>query len=132
MFVADNSALIGNGDGYFSAVIENDALATQAAFKPGIDGAINKVFFLVGNFFQILLALFHINVTGGAGAYAATVVVEVNVVFFGNFQNRNIYIIPPHGNWSYAGIFKIKMNDCHGFCKRSAKVALAKGKNSMV
>lgn len=90
MFVADNTALIGNRNRYFGGFIENDALTTQAAFKSRIVGTINKILLFVGNFFQELLAFFHINVAGGAGTNAAAIVIEVHVVFFRQFKNGQV------------------------------------------
>lgn len=106
MLVADNSALIGDGDGDFSLVVEYDALATQAAFESRIDGAIDKIFFLVGDVLQEFIAAFHIQMTGGAGAYTAAIVVEVNIELLGQFENRQVLEITAHGFGRDRSIFK--------------------------
>jgi len=62
MFMSNNTALIGDGDGDFSILVEQHALTSQSAFQSGVDGAVNEVFFFVGNFLQKILAFFNINV----------------------------------------------------------------------
>lgn len=106
MLVADNSALIRDGDGDFSLVVEYDALTTQAAFESRIDRAIDKILFLVGDFLQEFIAAFHIQMTGGAGAYTAAVVVEVNVELLGQFENRQVLEITADGFGRDRSIFK--------------------------
>ena len=113
MFVSNNSALIRNRDRNIRVVFQNNALAAKAAFQARIDGAIDKIFFFIGNFLQKVLPFFHINVAGGAGAYAAAVVVEVHVVFFGQFQNRHVGKFARYCFGRNAGIFELKSNCCH-------------------
>ena len=87
VLMSDDSSLVGYGDGDVGIVVEDNALATKSALKARIDGAVNEVFFFVRNFFQKLVAFFHINMTGRTRAHAAAVVVEVNVEFLCQFQN---------------------------------------------
>lgn len=87
MFVSDDSALVRDGHDDFSVLVENDTLASEAAFEFGIDGSVNEIFFLVRDFFQKIVALLDINMASGAGAHAAAVVVEMHVGDLGDFQN---------------------------------------------
>ena len=90
MFVSDYTALIRDSDCYFGLVVENDALTTQTAFEPRIDGTIDKILFLVGDFLEKFITAFHVKMTGRAGANAAAVVVEVNIERFGQFEDRQV------------------------------------------
>jgi hypothetical protein len=47
MFVADDSALVWDGDCNLSLVVQNDTLTAETAFQSRVDGAIDKVFFFV-------------------------------------------------------------------------------------
>ncbi len=121
MLVSDDSALVGNGYDNFRILLENDTLTAQPAFKPWIDGAIDKIFFFVRNFFQKLIAFFHIQMAGGAGANAATIVIEVHIVFLGQFQDRHVHKITRNCFARDAGIFKLKSNGCHGRASRGVQ-----------
>ena len=70
-----------------TAVIEQQALATQARTEPRVHGTVNEIFFLIAQFFQKIFAFIYINMTGAARAYAAAVVVQLNVVRERHFQN---------------------------------------------
>jgi hypothetical protein len=87
MFVSDDARLVGYL--YFDngVVFEDDTLAAQAGFEPGVDGAVDEIFFFFGNFLQEIFPFFNIDVAGAAGADASAVVVEVDVVVFGYFQD---------------------------------------------
>ena len=106
MLVTDDPALIGNGNGDFGFVVEYDALTTEPTFQPGIDCPIDKVFFLVRDFFQKRFALFYVNMAGRACAYTAAIMVEVHVVLFRQFKNRQVFKIPGDGFGRDRGIFK--------------------------
>lgn len=47
MFVSDDSALVGDGDGDFGGIVEDNTLATKAAFKARVDGTVNEILFFV-------------------------------------------------------------------------------------
>ncbi len=87
MLVPDNAGLVGNFHLDHRIVFQDNALATQTRFQAGIDGTVNEILFLVGNFFQLIVSLVNVNVAGTTGTNASTVVIQVNVVVFGNFQN---------------------------------------------
>lgn len=106
--MSDDAALVGYGDRDIGIWFEHDALASQAAFYARIDGAVNEIFLFVRNFFEVLLAFFHINMAGGAGANTSAVMVEVDVVFLCKFQNGLIYEVASYCFRSYGGIFKLK------------------------
>jgi len=114
MFVSDDSALVGDGDGDFGGVVEDNTLTAKAAFKAWIDGAVNEVLLFVRYFFQKIFTLFYINVASRAGAHPATVVVEVNIVFFSQFQNGFVLKIARDSFGRYARIFKQKFYGSHG------------------
>ena len=106
MLVSDDSALIGNGDGDIGVFIQNNALTGEATFQARIEGAINKILFFVGYFLQKILSFFDINVTSGAGANAAAIVVQVHIVFLGDLQNGHIGIFAHNGLGRYAFVLK--------------------------
>jgi len=115
MFMSDDAALIGDGDGNFCIFVEQYALAGQTAFQTGVDGAVNEVFFFIRNFFQKILAFFDVHMAGRTGAHAATVVVEVYVVVLRYFKDRLIQKISVDRFGGYFGVFKQKMYDGHAF-----------------
>ena len=111
--MANNAPLIGNGDRYFGGFIQNNALATQAAFEPRIEGPVNKIFLFIRYSFNKIFPAFHIHVAGGAGANPAAVVVEVNIVFFRDFQDGHILKTSRHRlDWN-AFIFKLELDGGH-------------------
>ncbi len=90
VFVSNDLLLIGNFDFNHRIFINDDGLAAKAAFDAGVDGPINEVFFFVTNFFQRIFAFVDVDVAGAAGTNLAAVVVEVNFVLLGHFQDTNI------------------------------------------
>ena len=106
MFVSDDSALVGDGNGDFGGIVEDNTLTTKAAFKARVDSAVNKIFFFVRYFFQKIFALLYVNMASGAGTHSATIVIEVNVEFLCQFQNRFVLKITRDSFRRYAGIFK--------------------------
>jgi hypothetical protein len=128
VFVPDDSFLVGDGDGDGSIGVKDDALAGEAAFEAGVDGSVNEIFLFVGDFFDVLLAFFHIDVASGAGAHAAAVVVEVHVVVFRDFEDGHFLKIARHRFGGDARVFKLKYYRGHDFwqffAKKRAKVAL--------
>jgi hypothetical protein len=113
MFVANDAALIGNGDGYIRSFFEDDALTSKTAFNARIDGAIDEIFFFIRYFLQELLPFFHINVTSGTSANTAAVMVEVHVVVFRNFEQGLIQKIARYSFSRNAAVFKFKAYGCH-------------------
>lgn len=83
----DDSTLIGDGHDDFSVLVENDALAGEAAFESRIDRSVNEIFLFVRNLFQKIVALLNVNMASRAGTHAAAVVVEMHVGNLGDFQN---------------------------------------------
>ncbi len=112
MLVTDNAALVGDFDFDFCVVRQNNALTRQPRFDARIDGAVDKIFFFVRDFFQFVFAFQHKNVARAARANPTAIVVEVNVVKLGHFQNRNIAFCR-HGFGRNIFIFKCKFNNCH-------------------
>ncbi len=120
MFVPDDARLVWNSYHDIRILVEDNALAGQSALDARIDGAVDKVLLLVGDFLQMGLAFFHINMTGGASAYTATVVVEVDIGLLGDFEDRGVQKFTRHLLGGDIGIFKLKSNCSH---KTGAKVA---------
>jgi hypothetical protein len=77
-----------NGDDEFDLLIRQHALASQARGETRANGAVDEVFFLVGNLGQFVHALIHVNVAGAAPAHAAAVVLELNAVVEGHVEHR--------------------------------------------
>jgi hypothetical protein len=50
---------------------------------------------------------------GGTRANPAAVVIEVHIVFLGQFENGLVYKIAFHRFRGDAGIFKLKLDNCH-------------------
>lgn len=90
MFVADDLFLIGNFDLDDGVFVDDDGLAAEAAFDTGVDGPVDEVFFFIADFFERVFALVNVDVAGAAGADLAAVVVEVNFVLLGHFQDANV------------------------------------------
>lgn len=128
MFVADDLPLIRNSYSDVRILVEDDALATQAAFEPGIDGAIDEILFFFRDFFQELFPFFDVHMTGRAGADAAAIVVQVHVVLFGQFQDGQVEEFALDGFGGDGFIFELKLDGSHGMkggFRRGAKVALS-------
>lgn len=113
MFVSDNTGLIGNSHHDLGGFVQNHTLASQAAFQARVGGAVNEILFLIGKFFELVIAFFHINVTGGAGANAAAVVIQVYVSLFGDFQNRHVFEISRNRFGRNFLVFELKSYSCH-------------------
>ena len=61
-------------NGYYEVFVAlNNALASQAGIQARVFGAVNKIFFFVGNFRKVVGAGFYVNVAGAATANAAAV-----------------------------------------------------------
>ena len=106
MLVSDDPALVGNGNGNDGSLVQDDTLAPQSAFEPGVDGPIDKIFLLVGYLFQKIVALLYVKMTCGAGTHPPTVMVQVHIVLFRKFQDRLVLKITGHGLGGYGFIFK--------------------------
>jgi hypothetical protein len=77
-----------NGDNYFELLIRQHALAGQARVDARADGAVNKVFFLIGNLGQVVHALVDIDVAGTTATHAAAVMLQLNTVVEGHVEHR--------------------------------------------
>lgn len=64
MLVSDDLALVRYGHDNAGILIEDDALTSQTAFETRADRAINEIFFFVGNFFQVFIAGFDVDMAG--------------------------------------------------------------------
>lgn len=115
--MADDLGLVGNGDLDLGIFVQHDALAGQAGFELRIPGAVNKILFLFRKFLQHLHALVHINMTGAAGADAAAIVIEVNVVVFRDLQDAESLGGLFHRNGLQPMVFKTKQDFCHSGVK---------------
>ena len=113
VFMANNAALVGNGHFYFGTFVQNDALAGQAAFNARIKSPIDKILFFVGQSFQKIVALLHVNMAGGAGADAAAVMVQVDIVFLRDFQDGHVLETSRHRFGRGTLIFKKEFNGGH-------------------
>jgi hypothetical protein len=113
VFVSDDPALIGYGYCDAGILVQNNTLTGKAAFEARIDGAVNKIFFLVGNFLKEIITLLNVNVTGGAGAYTSAVVVQMYIVILRYFQNRHILKVAGNRFRSNIGIFKFESYSGH-------------------
>jgi hypothetical protein len=78
----DNTGLIGDNYYDFGVFVEDNTLASKPTFQARISSAVDKVFFFVGYFLQVIASFFHVNVAGRAGANAATIVVEMHISIF--------------------------------------------------
>ena len=106
MLVPDNSALIRDSDCDIGIFVQYDTLAGEAAFYTRVYGPINKILLFIRYFFQKAIAFFDVHMTGRARADPTTVMVQVNIIFFCNFQNRLIEKIATDRFGCDARIFK--------------------------
>lgn len=123
MFVPDDPFLIGNRHGDLCIVVEDDALAAQPAFQARIDRAIDEVFFLIRYPFEEFFSFFYIQVAGGTSANASAIVIQVNIVLFGDFENGQVFEIAADRSGRNARIFKKK-------CYSSHKIGNARSKSA--
>lgn len=121
MLVSDDAALIWYFHFDDRIIFQNDALATQAGFQFWIDGPVHEIFFLVRNFLQKIIAFENINMAGAARTNAATIVVQVNAMFFGYFQDGHVNWHVGDRNGRNAFIFESKFDGCHNL-EKSANV----------
>lgn len=106
-------ALVGHGYKKLAAAVFEHALAAEAAGEAWVYRTVNKILLAVGQFRKIILAFFHVYVAGAAGAYAAAVVVKLNIVAQRYFQNRIAGGNIGQCNWLKSLLFKLKMNIVH-------------------
>lgn len=110
----DDLPLIRNGDRHLGVFFQDDTLTAQPALQPRVDGAIDKIFFLVGNLLQEFLPFLDVHVAGGTGAHAAAVVVQMHVVVLRDFEDGHVQKIARRGFGRDGFIFKLKMYGSHG------------------
>lgn len=113
MFVANDLALVGDlylNDGVF---VQDNGLATQAAFDAGVDGPVDKVFFLVADLFEGITAAVDVNVASAAGTHFAAIVVQVNAIFFGYLEDADVGWNVFDGLGRNAFVFESEFNGCH-------------------
>ncbi len=68
-----------------------NTLASQAGIYFRINGPVNKVFFPVGNFLEIIHPFDHKNMTGAATANSSTIMMEVYIFLHGDIQDAFSY-----------------------------------------
>jgi len=66
----------------------NNALAGQAGIQARVFGTVNKIFFFISNFRQVIGAGFYVNVAGAATANAAAIMLQFYMIIEGNIQHR--------------------------------------------
>lgn len=113
MFVANNSALVGDGYGDVGGSIEEDALAGEAAFDARIVGTVDEIFLFIRDFFEKPVASFDVNMAGRTGANAAAIMVQVDVMLLGHFENREVGLHVFDGDGSDIFVFKQKPDSSH-------------------
>ncbi len=64
------------------------ALTAQPRIDARIHGTINKVFFFVADFGQLVFSLQHIHMAGTTAAHATAVMLKLNIIVEGDVQNR--------------------------------------------
>ena len=106
MFMPNDPALVGNGNGDHRRFVQNDTLASQTAFEPGVDGPIDEVFLFVGYLFQKGVALLDVKMASGAGADPSTVMIQVHIILLRKFQYGLVLKITGYGFGRYGFIFK--------------------------
>ena len=72
------------GYGYFYVAINDNALAAQPGINMRVHGTVNKIFFLVRYFLDVVHAFVNINLAGAAPANAAAVMLQLNTVLQAN------------------------------------------------
>ena len=80
LFVCDNAALVWNNYFYYRIVIVNDALTTQPRLQTRISSTVDKVFLLIRNLLEMMVAFIDVNVTGTTRAHAAAVVTDIDII----------------------------------------------------
>lgn len=82
--------LIGQGDGNISCCFQQHTLTAQPRIQSWIYSPVNKIFFFIRQFFNVLFSCFHIQMAGAACANTSAIVMQFDIVFQGYFQNRLI------------------------------------------
>lgn len=113
MLMPDDPALIRDRHRDFRVGIEDDALASEAAFEARVAGAVDKILFFFTDFFEKLVALFDVNMTSRTGADAAAVVVEVHVHKLGDLQNGEVGVDVFCRKRGEVFVLKLKVDACH-------------------
>ncbi|MEY4135831.1 MAG: hypothetical protein RL386_2181, partial [Bacteroidota bacterium] len=86
MLMPNDPGLVRDFNLHDGPIVEDNALASQAGIEFGVDCPVYEIFLFIGYFFQVIFPEVNIYMTGTAGTHPAAIVVEVNIVCLGNFQ----------------------------------------------
>jgi hypothetical protein len=86
MLMPDNPGLVRDFNLHDSLIVEDDALASQAGIEFGVDCPVYEIFLFIGDFFQVIFPEVNIYMTGTAGTHPSAIVIEVDIVCLGDFQ----------------------------------------------
>ena len=114
MLVANNPRLVGYIYLYHSRglVFYQLTLAAKPRANAGRNRAVDKIFFAVANFLQIIVAAFHIDVASTTSTDSTAVAIDVQAVVFSQVQNR-IAKLRRQADRGDAFIFKSKFYYSH-------------------
>ena len=110
---AQELGLIGQGDHNVAGAFLQQALTAQAGVQTGIHGTVDEIFFFLTEFLQVLLALLNIEMAGTAGADTTAVVMQINVVVEGNFEQTLSGCHLRQRTRFQTGLFELKSDFVH-------------------
>jgi len=113
MLFAKELGLVGQSHFYKAFAILQYTLAAKAGIDPWAYSSVDKVFLSVSKLRQAFASFFHIKVAGAACAYHSAIVVQINIVFKGNFQNALAGCHVFERDRGQAFLFKIDFNGVH-------------------
>jgi hypothetical protein len=99
-----------NSNHQLQLLIGQHALAGQARVDTRADGAVDEVFFLVGNLGQVVHALVDVDVAGATAAHAAAVVLQLNAIIEGYIEHR----LATRGDVRLGGLAVLKLKNYSG------------------
>ena len=91
--------MIRKGNYYIARSFQQNTLATKAGIKAWINGAIDKIFFPIGQLFEAVFPLFYIKVASAASTNTTTIMMKFNVVFERYFEEGITYRCTFNGHW---------------------------------
>jgi len=83
--MAHKSRLIGQCN--FNIAINDHALATQSRVDARVNGTVDKIFFFIRYFLDVIHPLIYVDVAGAAAANAAAVMLQFDAVLQANVQH---------------------------------------------
>jgi len=72
---------------YFNIAIDDYTLAAQARINARVYRPVNKIFFFVRYFLDVIHPLVYVHLAGTAAAYAAAIVLQFDAVFQANIKH---------------------------------------------